>query len=245
MREITVDANLNQIAIVTEFINAGLHELGCPDRIRIQIDVAVDELFGNMIRYAYGSGSGPATVRMEVAENPLCVVLILEHMRQSIDGFVGNAPQFDDITMLCLSFNGPEKPVKECELPAVVDSIPKAIAFAERELQAMECPVKTQSLLSVAMEEILSNIVHYAYGMGIGSLTVRTEALADACGAMITFMDTGIAFNPLEAPEPDVSLSAEERKAGGLGIFLARKMVDEMTYERVDGRNILKIVKRF
>ena len=62
---------------------------------------------------------------------------------------------------------------------------------------------------------------------------------------MITFIDTGVAFNPLEAPEPDISLSADMRKDGGLGIFLARKLVDEMTYERVDGRNILRMKKRF
>lgn len=122
---------------------------------------------------------------------------------------------------------------------------PKAIAFAEQELQALECPVKTQSLLSVVFDEILSNIVHYAYGMGIGSVTVRIEAMQDEGGVMITFIDTGVAFNPLEAPEPDISLSADMRKDGGLGIFLARKLVDEMTYERVDGRNILRMKKRF
>ena len=170
---------------------------------------------------------------------------ILEHVRRSIDAFVGEAPQFDDITMLCLEFRGPERPVRECELPAALESIPKAIAFAEQELQALECPVKTQSLLSVVFDEILSNIVHYAYGMGIGSVTVRIEAMQDEGGVMITFIDTGVAFNPLEAPEPDISLSADMRKDGGLGIFLARKLVDEMTYERVDGCNILRMKKRF
>ena len=170
---------------------------------------------------------------------------ILAHMRESIDAFVGEAAQFDDITMLCLEFKGPEEPVKECLLPAAVESIPKVIAFAGEELQAMGCPVKTQHLLSVATDEIMSNIVHYAYGMGIGSVTVRIEGTRDTRGAMITFIDTGVAFNPLEAPEPDVSLSADKRQEGGLGIFLAKKLVDEMHHERVDGRNILRITKHF
>lgn len=170
---------------------------------------------------------------------------ILAHMRESIDAFVGEAAQFDDITMLCLEFKGPEEPVKECLLPAAVESIPKVIAFAGEELQAMGCPVKTQHLLSVAIDEIMSNIAHYAYGMGIGSVTVRIEGTRDTRGAMITFIDTGVAFNPLEAPEPDVSLSADKRQEGGLGIFLAKKLVDEMHHERVDGRNILRITKHF
>ena len=91
----------------------------------------------------------------------------------------------------------------------------------------------------------MSNIVHYAYGMGIGSVTVQAEALEDARGARITFIDSGVAFNPLEAPEPDVSLGADRRKEGGLGIFLAKKLVDEMHYERVDGKNILRVTKKF
>lgn len=158
---------------------------------------------------------------------------------------MGSTAQFDDITMLCLDFKGPEKPVKECKMTADLDGIPKAIAFVEQELQRMECPAKTQSLLSVAVDEIMSNIVHYAYGMGIGSVTVQAEALEDARGARITFIDSGVAFNPLEAPEPDVSLGADRRKEGGLGIFLAKKLVDEMHYERVDGKNILRVTKKF
>ena len=65
---------------------------------------------------------------------------------------MGSTAQFDDITMLCLDFKGPEKPVKECKMTADLDGIPKAIAFVEQELQRMECPAKTQSLLSVAVD---------------------------------------------------------------------------------------------
>ncbi|MBQ9009519.1 MAG: SpoIIE family protein phosphatase [Clostridia bacterium] len=170
---------------------------------------------------------------------------ILKHVRESIDAFVGDAPQFDDITMLCLEYHGPEKPVRECELPAERENIPKAIAFVDQELEAMGCPQKIQTLLSVAIDEILSNIVQYAYGTGKESLSMRIEETESPHGVMITFVDTGAAFNPLEVSEPDISLTADERPTGGLGIFLARKMVDEMSYERVDGRNILRITKQF
>ena len=62
-REITVEANMDAIEPVTGFVNAFLAELGCPSRIRVQLDVALDELFGNIVRYAYAPGTGPATVR--------------------------------------------------------------------------------------------------------------------------------------------------------------------------------------
>ena len=170
---------------------------------------------------------------------------ILGHVRKRLDGFVGDAPQFDDITMLCLQFNGPKKPIRECELPAVLDSIPQAVEFARREMAALSCPGRVQSILSVAIDEVMSNIVHFAYGMGIGSVRLRIEETEDPRGIMLTFIDSGVAFNPLEAPEPDVTLSPEKQKNSGMGIFLVRKMADDMSYERVDGRNILRVRKQF
>ena len=75
MQEITVEATLEQIRPVTEFVNAKLEQLGCSDRIRIQVDVAIDEIFGNIARYAYNPEIGPATVRVDVEEDPLCVII--------------------------------------------------------------------------------------------------------------------------------------------------------------------------
>ena len=75
MREITVEASLARIGAVTDFVNEQLAELGCPDGIRIQIDVAIDELFGNIARYAYGADTGEATVRMDVEDEPRSVVI--------------------------------------------------------------------------------------------------------------------------------------------------------------------------
>ena len=75
MREITVVASLDQIKTVTDFVNARLTGLDCPDRDRIQLDVAIDEIFGNIARYAYKLETGPATVRVDVEDDPLCVVV--------------------------------------------------------------------------------------------------------------------------------------------------------------------------
>ena len=134
MREIIVDTDLDQIAPVTDFVNEQLKEIGCSDRVRIQIDVAIDELFGNIIRYAYGEEKGPATVQMEVEEDPLSVIL--------------------------------------------------------------------------------------------------------------TFIDQGIPFNPLTKEMPDTTgLKAKQRPIGGLGLFMVKKTMDDISYEYRDGKNILMIRK--
>lgn len=133
MRELTIDATLENIGPVTDFVNEALEGLGCPAWIQYQIDVAIDELFGNIARYAYRPGTGPATVAVEVTKTP----------------------------------------------PAVV----------------------------------------------------------------ITFVDRGVPYDPLAREDPDVSLPVEEREEGGLGIFLVKKTMDDVSYEYREGRNILRIKK--
>lgn len=135
MREMTVNATLEQIKPVTDFINNQLTELGCSERIRIQVDVAVDELFSNIARYAYNPDIGPATVRVDVEENPLCVI--------------------------------------------------------------------------------------------------------------ITFIDHGVPYDPLSAEFKDTThLSARERPIGGLGLYMVKKTMDDVSYSYRDGQNILTIRKK-
>ena len=135
MREITVNASADNIARVTGFVNDQLTELGCSDRVRIQVDVAIDEIFGNIARYAYNPETGPATVRVDVTEEPLRVV--------------------------------------------------------------------------------------------------------------ITFIDHGMPYDPVSADIPDTTrLPARERPIGGLGLFMVKKMMDDISYSYLDGKNILTIRKR-
>ena len=135
VREMTVDATFDQIKPVTDFINAQLAELGCSDRVRIQVDVAVDELFGNIAQYAYDPETGPATVRVDVEDDPLCVI--------------------------------------------------------------------------------------------------------------ITFIDHGVPYDPLSAEFVDTThLPAKERPVGGLGLYMVKKTMDDVSYSYQDGQNILTIRKR-
>ena len=93
------------------------------------------------------------------------------------------------------------------------------------------------------MEEIFVNIAHYAYKTGIGKAVVRVEITDELATVTITFMDHGVEYNPLERDDPDITLSAEERDIGGLGIFMTKNLMDDVTYEYNEGKNILKLKK--
>ena len=133
--------------------------------------------------------------------------------------------------------------MKEITLEASLDNLNKALAFIDENLEEAECGMKAQMQIDVAVEEIFVNIASYAYAPGRGSATLRLELKEEPRSAVITFLDRGIPYDPLQKNDPDVSLPAEERKIGGLGIFMVKKSMDEMHYEYRDGQNILTIVK--
>ena len=134
--------------------------------------------------------------------------------------------------------------MKELTLEAIVENIPNVTAFIDEQLEANDCSMKAQMQIDVAIDELFANISRYAYGTAVGEATVRFEFDPAERTVSITFMDHGIPFDPLQAVEPDVTLAAEERKIGGLGIFLVKKTRDTMTYRHENGMNILTITKR-
>ena len=96
---------------------------------------------------------------------------------------------------------------------------------------------------SEAIDELFGNIAQYAYDPATGPVTVRVEVAEDPMAVIITFIDNGKPYDPLSGEDPDITLSAEERKIGGVGVFLVKKTMDEITYEYKNGQNILKIRK--
>ena len=169
---------------------------------------------------------------------------VLENVHKSIREFVGEAPQFDDITMLSFFYSGPDKTAgKELTLDATVENLDTVISFVDEELEKMECSMKTQMQIDVAVEEIFVNIAHYAYTPDTGKATIRLETSEDPKSIAITFIDSGVPYDPLAKPDPDVTLSAEERQIGGLGIYMVKKSMDDMKYEYKDGHNVLTIRK--
>ncbi|MDO4838945.1 MAG: SpoIIE family protein phosphatase [Clostridia bacterium] len=164
---------------------------------------------------------------------------LCHRVKMDVDTFVGNAPQFDDITMLALTYKGD---LHEMTVDATVENITPITEFVDAQLDSHGCSAKAKMQINVAVDEIVSNIAHYAYPDGQGQVTVRMEVEDGA--AYITFMDEGIPFDPLEEADPDISLGAEERGVGGLGIFLVKKTMDTLTYERCGVQNVLKMTKR-
>ena len=133
--------------------------------------------------------------------------------------------------------------MRELTVEAKLDHLDEVLAFVDSSLEEMECPIKAQMQIDVAVEEVFVNIASYAYTPGTGSATLQIETEQDPPAVAITFIDSGMPFDPLLKPDPDVTLPAEERQIGGLGIYMVKKSMDSMEYERRDGKNILKIKK--
>ena len=133
--------------------------------------------------------------------------------------------------------------MKELTIAATVENIGTVTDFVDAQLEALDCPMKAQMQINIAIDELFGNIAHYAYNPDVGEATVRVEVEEEPLSVIITFIDGGVPYDPLQAAEPDTTLSAEERTLGGLGIFMVRKSMDEITYRYENGRNILSIRK--
>ena len=127
-------------------------------------------------------------------------------------------------------------------IKARVENLNAVLAFVDAELEKLDCPMRAQMQIDVAVEELFVNIAHYAYAPGEGDAQITVRA-ADGM-VEIEFRDSGVPYDPLAKADPDVSLSAEERQIGGLGIFMVKKTMDDMVYHYMDGQNVLKIRKK-
>ena len=170
---------------------------------------------------------------------------LLSGLKRDIDRFVGDAPQFDDITMLLFDYKKKEGAVmKEKIFPADKDALTDVMAFTEECLESFDCPMKSSMAICVAVEEIFVNIASYAYGETTGNASVSFGFDENERLMTLVIKDEGIPFNPLERDEPDISLSAADREIGGLGIFITKKTMDTISYSFEDGKNILTMTKK-
>lgn len=135
--------------------------------------------------------------------------------------------------------------MKELTVEATPENIPVITTFVDEQLEQYDCPMKAQAQIDIAIDELFGNIVRYAYHPEIGSATVQVEVTEEPLAVVITFIDQGKPYDPLAKEDPNVTLSAEEREVGGLGIYIVKKSMSEITYEYKEGRNILKIRKDF
>ena len=171
---------------------------------------------------------------------------ILPMLKANIDEFVGEAPQFDDITMLMFDYKSEEggAHIVNRTFPAKIDALSDVLGFVDETLESYGCPMKIQTAVCVAIEEIFVNVAHYAYDDGEGDVTLGIGF--DDASRTITFRmaDKGTPFDPLQKPDPDITLSAEDREIGGLGIFITKKTMDTVTYAYENGENVLTMIKK-
>ena len=171
---------------------------------------------------------------------------LLPSLKNNIDEFVGEAPQFDDITMLMLDYR-PKKGgehIKSRTFPAKTEALSEVLSFAEEMLEKYECPMKIQTAICVAIEEVFVNVANYAYQNKDGDMTIYIAFNEENREISFRMADNGIPFDPLKKPDPDITLSAEEREVGGLGIFIAKKTMDSINYVYENGENILTMIKK-
>jgi len=128
------------------------------------------------------------------------------------------------------------------DIKAETDSLDKVTEFIDEQLEAADCSMKAQMQIELAVEEIFVNIAHYAYTPNIGMAGITVETQGDS--VLITFEDSGVPYDPLAKEDPDVTLSAQDRSVGGLGIFMVKKSMDDVRYAYIDGKNILTLEKK-
>ena len=163
---------------------------------------------------------------------------IVDAMRATVASFAGDAQQSDDLTMLAIRF----------QLPAIVmrNDIQQIPTLAEW-VDGLNVPAEFNMPINLALEEAVSNVMLYAYpGRTDGKVFVEYLEVPTEQGRQMIFTisDSGIPFDPTQKSEADITLSAEERAIGGLGIHLVRQLMDQIIYERIDDKNILTLIKK-
>ena len=169
---------------------------------------------------------------------------IARGLLSDISAFMGSANQFDDITMLCLEYRGYEDTVKELVIPAVVSDVRQGINPILEFLKEQGVEHKILYKIELSIEEVLVNVASYAYDEpNTGNITIQYQIKESPRRIVINITDEGKPFNPLERPEPDVTLPSDQREIGGLGIFIVRKTMDEIKYDRKNNKNVLTLKK--
>ena len=133
--------------------------------------------------------------------------------------------------------------MKDITVDATLDNLEVVQNFVSEELEMQGCSMKVMMQIEIAVEEIYVNIVHYAYNPEIGKATIRCEVTDNPMQVIIQFLDSGVPFDPLAKKDADITLSAEEREIGGLGIFMVKQSMDEVSYDYKEGKNVLTIKK--
>lgn len=203
------------------------------DRLFLYTDGVTEAM--NIHKDEFGTKRLQEILNSETESSPRQTVKIIA---DGLAEFSDTAPQYDDVTMLALEYHG-----HFLELPALTESLPELQQFMERNCQNYGFAEESEPLTQVLIiaEEVFLNIASYAYAPETGTAKIAFAYLPDEQSIRLTFTDSGIAYDPLSAPEPEFAENPDELKIGGLGIFITRTMANSINYERKNNCNILTV----
>ena len=172
---------------------------------------------------------------------------LIRTMTNRVNGFVDGAEQSDDLTLLAIQYTPQEKPIVFSETLTLINKvseITKLNAFVKSATAALNMENGLANQIKLAVEEAVTNVIDYAYPNGTeGNISVTIKA--DESRVRFILSDSGAEFDPTGVSKADTTLTVDERPIGGLGVFLVRNLMDSINYERVDGKNVLRMEKRF
>ncbi|MCR5101434.1 MAG: ATP-binding protein [Butyrivibrio sp.] len=134
--------------------------------------------------------------------------------------------------------------MEELRIEADINNLNKAIEFVDKMLEEVNCSPEVMAQIDIAIEEIFVNIASYAYAPEKGDVVIKAGLIDGYRGVQVTFIDSGVPFNPLEKADPDVDQPIEDRPIGGLGVYMVKMSMDKVLYEYKDEANMLSIIKK-
>ena len=172
--------------------------------------------------------------------------VLVTAVRRDLADWADGAEQSDDITMLALEYGVAAEVTDVLEVPALEENLDKALSFVHAELGRRLCPISTQNQLDVALEELFINVCRFAYpDRDDGWISVRYVYTGNPSTFVVEITDEGIPFNPVKGTGADAYRSVEEASLGGLGLYMAKRAVDNMAYVRDDGLNRVVFTKHW
>ena len=137
-----------------------------------------------------------------------------------------------------------DETINTLTVEAKMENLDKVVSFVEKSISGLDCSFKVKYQINLAVEEIFTNIANYAYPEDkVGEVGVKIEVTDNPITVALTFIDDGHQYDPLSNEDPDVNANLDERQVGGLGIFLVKQTMDDISYEYKNGKNILTLKK--
>ena len=196
----------------------------------------------NVNRDAFGRSRIQAFLERFASNEDQSLCNLVSSLSEETHNFAGSAPQSDDLTMLAIRFDPENNRRESLSLVNKESEVTRLGAFTKDFLAPLGLDNKLAAGMRLALEEAVVNVINYAYPVGdVGEVLINADT--NGHEVRFTITDSGYPFDPTTVLEPDTTLDAQSRPIGGLGILLSRKLMDSVSYTRIDGKNVLSLTK--